>query len=70
MASPPPYRVTQRQAPMMTVKRKTTQTTPTAQRLAPVSAASRGGRAIPEAVRHRGRRPQRNRARTKDASHA
>ncbi|KGW42930.1 hypothetical protein [Burkholderia pseudomallei] len=68
---------------MMTVKRKTTQTTqtkptqtkPTAQRLAPVSAASRGGRAIPlavigEAVRHRRRRPQRNRARTKDASHA
>ncbi|EEP84602.1 conserved hypothetical protein, partial [Burkholderia mallei GB8 horse 4] len=51
------------------------QTTPTAQRLAPVSAASRGGRAIPltvtgEAVRHRRRRPQRNRARTKDASHA
>ncbi|WP_038762825.1 hypothetical protein [Burkholderia pseudomallei] len=68
---------------MMTVKRKTTQTTqtkptqtkPTAQRLAPVSAASRGGRAIPlavtgEAVRHRRCRPQRNRARTKDASHA
>ncbi|MBM5582212.1 hypothetical protein [Burkholderia pseudomallei] len=63
---------------MMTVKRKTTPTTqtkPTAQRLAPVSAASRGGRVIPlavigEAVRHRRRRPQRNRARTKDASHA